>query len=183
MARRLLGDPFTDWHDVYQALRVSLEFGATLADVQGEASLWNPFANQWHLLGECDGIVTALSADGLFHNRASFEYINYGAIWLDAADGKWKARVRISHTREGSSVFITRHDLVQVAPYKLPETGGQAVGLPTSDANGDGVIDSGDVDQFLVDWLGQTPVADLDMNESVDLLDLAEFSDAYAEGR
>lgn len=72
-------------------------------------------------------------------------------------------------------------DLVQVIPIPVPSDSfeDEGDGLAAGDLNFDGIVGESDLDMFANAWLGEKPVADLNMDEAVDDFDLEAFIESY----
>lgn len=83
--------------------------------------------------------------------------------------------------------FRTRYDLVQIAEVDqlfcsslLTSPGDQEAAYQGGDYNASGGITSADLAAFMADWGGEQSGADINRDEVIDVQDVADFADLYA---
>jgi hypothetical protein len=119
----------------------------------------------------------------VYRNRRSLRTsVQSGYFWTEPSEPNiTKIRLRLTH--RSTAAITSRYDLVQLY-HEIPSGIGtmSALAAPMSDATGDGVISDTDLDQYITDWLGNEPAADLNLDQTVGEADLDAFVEAYLTG-
>lgn len=119
--------------------------------------------------------------------RRSFTHWLSSSCWFDTTVNRWKTTLKLVHTN-ATSAFTSAYDLVQIIPgLSLPSPSAASAGEPgnmvlISDLNYDGVSDSGDLFQYIDDWMEGYGNTDLNQDGVTDSADLADFEQAYING-
>lgn len=91
-------------------------------------------------------------------------------------------RVKQTHLTNGAE---SRFDLLQVIPVRqlfFPGDPQEGEELAAGDLNADGCVDEADMACFIDGWIEGSAIADVDMNASLNVDDVAEYEQAYSAG-
>lgn len=178
-----------EWSGILINLEHStVEEYSTASQTIGLVLLWDWDSGRWHLArwrdrGEPTGQVldsygcyTPASALHTFENRQSMNVYLGGGQFING-DGVLRMKLVNFNPRP----FTIRHDLVQAIPFNMPLCDCLLPPLPVSDKNYDSVVTSGDLAEFLAEWLAGKITADLNNDGVVDAADLTLYLAAFIE--
>lgn len=101
----------------------------------------------------------------------TFKISSPSVAYYQASDGHYHSKLKFHQWSAGT--FTSRYDLVQLIPVGYVATSTSPVAA--SDINGDGVIDSNDIEPFLYSYLYEVPIADLNADGVIDSADFEIF--------
>lgn len=178
-------------HDKYD---IAIEAAVTFAATTGSVYIWDGAQYQpLRVYDGCDFVdnytygfhAPASASDGLYRCRQRFQGVACPwSVWYDSADSKYKTRLKLVQTVDTTltTVSVWKYDLVQLTPVGGITCTQSALGMARSDTNMDGVVDEGDLVEFMGDWFDNSAAADISLDGAVGVDDFDQYLEAFASG-